>query len=457
MSIGERLARLLSVEEALDLIRGAVGGPLPAESLAPEDALGRWLAAPVVATTDLPPWDNSAMDGYAIRAFDTNGVREGSPVRLRVVGEARAGESWIGSRGADDVAGDRVLGSGTAIRIATGARIPPGADAVVPVEQTTPLDEAGNPTGGRDGLASGPLPAWCLVHESIPPGGSIRAQAGDLREGTTVLAAGSRMSPAAVALAAGSGAATVSVHRRPRVGVLATGDEIRGAGEVLGDAGIPDANGPGLRALVRAAGADPLALGIARDVLSDVRERLGRGIATADVVIVSGGVSVGPYDVVRAAFAELGRVDLWRVAVQPGKPFAFGVAPRPGGGAPVLLFGLPGNPVSTAVTFELFVRPAIHTLAGDPRPAHAVDRGVIGEPVTKGAGRRAFLRVVADRDEGGIPERDSDGRVAVRLAGGQGSHVLSSLAAAEALAIVPEDQDSLPAGADVAIWWLDRG
>ena len=165
MSVGERLDRLLSVEEALDLIRAAVGGPLPAESLAPEDALGRWLAAPVVATTDLPPWDNSAMDGYAIRAADTNGVREGSPVRLRVVGEARAGESWIGGRGAgDDGVVDRVLGSGTALRIATGARIPPGADAVVPVEQTTPLDESGNPTGGRDGVASGPLPAWCLVH-----------------------------------------------------------------------------------------------------------------------------------------------------------------------------------------------------------------------------------------------------------------------------------------------------
>ena len=436
-------SRLLSVEDALDAVLASIDRPLEPEDLAPEDALGRWLAAPVVATTDLPPWDNSAMDGYAIRASDTSAATEDEPVRLRLVGEIAAG-AWP----------DVTVVAGTAVRIATGARIPAGADAVVPVELTTPLDGEGV-AGTRGREAAGPLPAACLVHEPVPAGGSIRERAGDLTAGTVVLPAGARMTAAAVALAAGAGASTVSVHRRPRVGVLATGDEVRGAGEPLGEAGIPDANGPGLRALVTASGAEAVALGTAKDVLEDVAGRLDRGLHEADVVIVSGGVSVGPYDVVRAAFEAVGSVSLWRVAVQPGKPFAFGMAHRPGGGDPVLMFGLPGNPVSTAVTFELFVRPALRRLAGEPRPTRNTDRGVLLEPVSKARGRRTFLRVAAEREGDGRPRRDEHGRVPVRLAGGQGSHVLSALAAADALAIVPETDESLPAGADVALWWLD--
>jgi molybdopterin molybdotransferase len=187
---------------------------------------------------------------------------------------------------------------------------------------------------------------------------------------------------------------------------------------------------------------------------------LARGIAEADAIIVSGGVSVGPYDVVKSAFEELGSVDLWRVAVQPGKPFAFGLARRPGAPAdapPVLLFGLPGNPVSSFVTFELFVRPAIRRLAGHRTLFRPLDQAILGEAVTKSSGRRAFLRVRAERDAAGSPLRDGQGRVRVRLAGGQGSHVMSALAAADALAVIPEVQDSLPAGAQVDLWWLDRG
>ena len=434
---------LLSVEEALEAVFTAIPGPLPAEDVPPEAALGRWLADPVVAATDLPPWDNSAMDGYAIRAADTAGASESSPARLRLVGEIAAG-SWP----------SLTVEGGTAVRIATGARIPAGADAVVPVELTTPLAADGS-SGPRGREAAGPLPAACFVHEPVPVGGSIRRRAGDIQAGSEVLAAGSRLGAAAVALAAGAGVATVSVHRRPRVAVLATGDEVRAGGEALGEAGIPDANGPGLRALVAANGGEPIALGTARDVLSDVSERLARGVREADVVIVSGGVSVGPYDVVRGAFEAIGSVSLGRVAVQPGKPFAFGTAGRPNDGGQVLLFGLPGNPVSTAVTFELFVRPALRRLAGERIPFRAVDDGVLLEPVTKASGRRAFLRVAAERDAGGRLRRDGRGRVPVRLAGGQGSHVLSALAAADALAIVPEAQESLPAGADVALWWLD--
>ena len=239
--------------------------------------------------------------------------------------------------------------------------------------------------------------------------------------------------------------------------MLATGDEVRAPGQPLGAAGIPDANGPGLRALVTAAGGEAIDLGIATDDLDDVLGRLRRGLeAGADALIVAGGVSVGPYDVVKTAIESIGRMDLWRVAVQPGKPFAFGVADRPGGGAPVLVFGLPGNPVSSAVTFELFVRPAIRALAGRRDLLRPVDRAVLDEAVTKGKGRRAFLRVETERDATGAPVRDERGRVHVRLAGGQGSHVISALAAADALAVIPEADDALPAGAEVALWWLDR-
>jgi molybdenum cofactor synthesis domain-containing protein len=447
---------LRSVEEAIEAILAAIPEPLPAEPVAPERALGRYVAAPAMARTDLPPWDNSAMDGYAVRALDTATASESSPVVLRVTGEVRAGETPA-----------IAVEPGTALRIATGAPIPPGADAVVPVELTIPTDPAGWALGpaGRD--ATGPLPPGVRVVAAVPAGGSVRVRGGDLRAGDIVLASGSAMTPAAVALAAGAGIDEVIVHRRPRVAVLATGDEIRPPGAPLGPAGIPDANGPGLRALVAAAGADPLDLGIARDRLEDVASRLTGAIAQADVVIVSGGVSVGPYDVVRSAFERVGRVDLWRVAVQPGKPFAFGVAERPAGAAVgrrsvngpagVLLFGLPGNPVSTAVTFQLFVRPALRRLSGGATVGLADDRGVLAEPVSKSQGRRAYIRVVVDRDPGGRVRRDEQGRVIARLAGGQGSHVLSALAAADALAVVPEDVGGLDAGAEVEIHWLGRG
>jgi molybdopterin molybdotransferase len=269
------------------------------------------------------------------------------------------------------------------------------------------------------------------------------------------------MTPAAIALAAGTGVGVVAVHRRPRVGVLATGDEIRAPGEPLGRSGIPDANGPGLRSLVAAAGAEPLDLGIGRDVLEDVLDRLRGALdAGVDAIVVSGGVSVGPFDVVKAAFDAVGRIDLWRVAVQPGKPFAFGTAERRGGGPRVLLFGLPGNPVSGSVTFELFVRPALRTLAGLRSVLRPVDRAVLMDDAAKSHGRRAFLRVTADRADDGSISRDTAGRAIVRLArgpAGQGSHVLSALAAADALAVVPEDVDAHRAGDPVELWWLDRG
>jgi len=442
--------RLLTVEEARAAVLAAIAGPTESELAYLSQARGRILAEDVISLTALPPWDNSAMDGYAIRAADVAAATDAAPVRLEVVGEVRAGS-----------APDLDVTRGTAIRIATGAPIPPHADAVVQVELTTPADATGAPTGERGRDAAGPIPAVVLVHEAVRVGTAIRKAGDDLPEAIAILAAGTRLGPAAIALAAGSGNESVSVHRRPRVGILATGDEVRAPGRPLGPAGIPDANGPGLAALAEEAGGYPMTFGIAADRLEDVRARLAAALyGDLDMIVVSGGVSVGPYDVVRAAFAEIGRMELWRVAVQPGKPFAFGVVDRPGGGR-TLLFGLPGNPVSSFVTFELFVRPAIRRLAGLPpaRLLRTPDRAVLVEPVSKSPGRRAFLRVVAERDEAGGPVRDDVGRVRVRLAGGgrgQGSHVLSALALAEALAIVPEAVDSLPAGAAVELWWLDR-
>ncbi len=444
---------LLSLESAQQAVLGAISAPLPAEEVATHEALGRVAARPVVSLTALPPWDNSAMDGYAVIAADLGAASDEEPVSLVVGGEVAAGSAPTGT-----------VTAGTAIRVATGARIPSGADAVLPVEQTTPLDADGRPAGPRGQDATGPLPAAILAHAGVSVGGSIRAMASDLPAGVVVMMPGAAFGPAQIALVAGAGVPRVAVHRRPRIAVLATGDELREPGEPLGPAGIPDANRPGLVALVRSAGAEAIDLGIAPDRLEEVEAALRHGVREADAVLVSGGVSVGPYDVVRQAFGAVGRVDLWRVAVQPGKPFAFGLversaAARGGGemaGPPVLLFGLPGNPVSAFVTFELFARPAIRRLAGRLDLWRPTDRAVLGEPVSKSSGRRAFLRVTAARDPGGAPRRDRHGRVEVRLAGAQGSHILSSLAAADALVVIPEADDRLPAGAEVELWWLDR-
>lgn len=433
---------LLSLELARERILAGVE-PLAAEEVPVEAALGRVLAAPLVARVDLPPFDNAAMDGYAIRAADVASAAETAPVRLRVVGESRAG-----------AAGATGPGPGEAVRIATGAPVPDGADAVVQVELTTPVDAAGA-AGARGRDATGPLPAACLVHAPIAAGAAIRRRGEDVRADRELAAPGSEAGAALVAIAAGSGNPSLVVRRRPRVAVLVTGDEVRPAGERLPPGGLPDANGPGLRALVAESGGEPVALGIAADRLDDVVGRLRAGIADADVVVASGGVSVGPYDLVKPAFEALGRIDLWRVAIQPGKPLTFGEATAPDGRR-VLLFGLPGNPVSAFVTFELFVRPVLRRLAGRPDLLRPVDRGVLLDPVATSEGRRTFVRVVAERDPAGLERRDESGRVLLRLSGGQGSHVLSGLVGAEGLAVIPESIGDAPAGTGVALWWLRR-
>lgn len=436
--------RLHSVEEARAAVFAAVPGPLPPETVPTEAALGRVLAEPVRAAVDLPPWDNSAMDGYAVRSVDVAAARPEAPVVLEVVGDAPAGR-----------AATAAVRPGTAVRIATGAPIPSGADAVVPVEETRPADEeVSREPLGREGSSEGAGPARVAILAAVPIGASVRSRASDVAAGQVVLEAGAVMTPAAVALAAGAGVATVRVHRRPVVAVLVTGDEVRRPGEPLGAVGIPDANGPGLRSLARTAGAEVLDLGVAPDRLEAVATAIRGVLDRVDVVVVSGGVSVGPYDVVRGAFEALGSVGLWRVAIQPGKPVAFGTARRTDGGS-VLLFGLPGNPVSSFVTFDLFVRPVLRALLGRAPGGERLEPAVLVEAASKSRGRRAYLRVVVDRDEAGRPRRDRSGRLRLHLAGGQGSYVLSALAAAEGYAIVPEAFDEVPAGTEVEFWWLE--
>lgn len=416
----------LRLEVARDRMLAGVRA-LPAETVPISAALGRVLAADGIARETLPPWDNSAMDGFAVLAADVAAATPGSPVRLRVTGESAAGHAPTAR-----------VEAGTAVRVLTGAMLPDGADAVVPVEDTD----------AARGVAA--LPASVEIMAAVAPAAHVRRRGSDLSAGDLLVPAGTRLTPAAVAVLAAGGLGAISVVRRPRVAILGTGDELVPPGEPLGPAQIPDSNSVALAALAAAAGAEVVPLGVARDRREDVLERLHAGIAAADLVVTSGGVSVGAHDEVKEAFDEVGRMDLWRVAIQPGKPLAFGRATAPDGRT-VLLFGLPGNPVSSFVTFELFVRPVLRTLAGhaDPIGRRSV-RARLTEPVTKSQHRRAFLRVRLTADPA-----DPTIHLA-ELSGGQGSHVLSALARSNGFAIIPEEVDALPAGSVVDVLRIDE-
>jgi molybdopterin molybdotransferase len=410
--------QLLRLEEARERMLGGVG-PLPAETVALPEAQGRVLAVAIDSRLTLPPWDNSAMDGFAVRAEDLVGASRDTPVTLKVTGEAAAGRS-----------ASVEVTTGTTVRILTGAPLAAGADAIVPVEDTDAP------------MGASALPETVRIYAARSVGAHIRRAGSDLRRDYPLLAAGALLTPAALAVAAAGGHADLDVHRRPRVGILATGDELAAVGSRLAEDQIPDSNSVGLSAQARDAGAEVRSFGIARDELDDVVAHLRDAVDWADVVVVSGGVSVGAHDVVKDAFADLGTVELWRVAVQPGKPLAFGRAGK------TLLFGLPGNPVSSFVTFELFVRPVLRRLAGHE---DVVGRDIVharlGDAISKSPNRRAFLRVRLAATEG------TDDLTA-HLAGGQDSHVLSALAAADGLAIIPEEDDALPAGSEVEVMRL---
>ena len=393
-------ARLESVAGAqrqlLDLVP-----PLGAEDVPVQEALGRVIAAAVVSRWDLPGFDNSAMDGYAVRSVDVRAASPASPVRLRVTGEARAGVE------------PPPLQPGFAMRIFTGAPLPAGADSVVRQEDTR-----------RDGDA-------VSIEAPAPAGTSVRHRGEDITKGAEVLHPGGRVSSADIAVAAATGHATLTVGRRPRVAVLATGDELVAAGGDVGPGQVADSNSPMLTAAVREAGGDPVPLGVAADTVAALRVALRRA-AGSDLVVSSAGVSVGDHDHVQEVLAELGEVNLWRVAMRPGKPLLIGRL----GTTPFI--GLPGNPVSSSVTFELFARPAILRMQGASQPHRPRIHVRLGEEMRKPAGLETYARVRLHRPEADLPVAMSSG--------GQGSHMLSSLTTADALVILPAAPEAVPAG-----------
>jgi len=383
--------------------------PLPAREVPLGDALGCVLADDVTAAEDLPPFANSAMDGFAVRAADLAGASDRGPIALEVTGEVFAGSARLPT-----------VQAGGAARIMTGGPLPPGADAVVPVEQAT-----------VDGDA---------VRIRLAPGERqfVREAGEDVRAGAVVLERGRVLDPAAVGMLASVGRRLVPVHPKPRVTVVSTGDELVDPGDPLGPGQIRDSNSWLLVAQARAAGADAFRCGKLRDDPEALRRGFALAAAEGDLVLTSGGVSVGERDYTKQVLAELGDVRSFRVAMQPGMPQAFGFA----AGTP--LYGLPGNPVSCFVVFEVLVRPALRRLAGYPDDRLDRPRVVarLGEPVRSPPGKVSFLRVRLQVGD--------DGLVAT-LTGHQGSGVLSSCVAADGLAVVPAERRELDAGAAVQV------
>lgn len=399
--------------EPLDRYRGRLldaVAPLPAEAVALADALGCIAAAPVHADRDLPPFDNAAMDGFAVRAGE---AAAGAVLPI-------AGEVAAGGRGED------LLPDGAALRISTGAPVPPGADAVLPIEQA--VDE-----GSAVGVQTQP-----------ELGAHIRRAGEDLAAGGVALAAGTRLGPVEIGLAAACGVTQVAVHPRPRLAVLPTGDELAPAGaEGPRPRGmITDSNGPALAAAAREAGAEPVRLPAVPDDPDELRAALRAAVAAADVVVLTGGVSVGRHDHVYAALAALGEAAEAKVAVQPGKPQAHGLVE----GTPCV--GLPGNPVSALVSFEIFIRPVLARLAGRPDRARPRVAAVTGAALP-GGGARA--RVVLCRL---APGEHADAPAVVTPTGPQSSHRLHGAAGAEAYVVVPPGHSELPVGSAVAAWLL---
>ena len=376
---------------------------LPEETLPLAAANGRVLARDVLAGVALPGFDNSAMDGYAVRSADLGGLADGRPVRLRVAQDVPAGRSDV-----------RPIEVGTAARIMTGAPIPAGADVVVPVELTD---------GGTDEVE---------IRDAPVPGTHLRRAGEDIAEGALALPAGTALGAAQLGLAASVGATTLTVRRRPRVLVLSTGSELVRPGEPLLPGQIYESNSVLLAAAVQDAGGEVRTLHFVPDDVEQFLTTVRSELASADVLITSGGVSMGAYEVVKEAFRELGTVEFTKVAMQPGGPQGAGTVD----GVPVLT--LPGNPVSSFVSFEVFVRPALRRALGHARPDRLHAPARLTGPLRSPAGRRQYLR---GRYDGGT----------VSQVGGPGSHLVAHLARANCLVVVPELVTDLPAGADVDV------
>lgn len=388
---------LLSVEAARARVAAAVR-PLPLETVALADALGRVLATDLHAGGDSPPFTNSAMDGFAIRSGPAGR-------RLRIIGESRAGAP-----------ADVAVEDGAAVRISTGAMLPSGADAVIMVERTT--EDSGDGT--------------VTVDAAVEPGQNVRGAGEDMSAGTLVLQGGTVIDPAAVGIAAGAGAGELACARRPRVAVLSTGDELVAPGTVLGPGQIHNSNALTLAALATEAGACVVRREHVTDTPAATRAAITAALEVCDVLVLSGGVSVGPHDHVKAALEDCGVTqDFWRVALRPGKPTWFGTRGEQ------LVFGLPGNPVSAMVTFILFARPALRALQGGD-PAARRTRVVLADAVPRTPGRDELVRVTLTA-------------AGATLTGPQGSHVLTSMRGADGLARIPAGDGELPAGSEVEV------
>ncbi|MFC5907611.1 gephyrin-like molybdotransferase Glp [Streptacidiphilus monticola] len=412
--------RLWTVDEHLDDILATVR-PLPPLDLQLLDAQGCLTVDELVSSVDLPPFDNSSMDGYAVRVADLAGASDEYPSVLSVVGDVAAGASDL-----------PVIGPGQCARIMTGAPMPPGAEAVVPVEWT----DGGAGGGAVAAMVAGASSGEVRVFRPAEPGAFVRRRGGDVRGGQSLLPAGVRLGPAQLGLYAAVGRDTVRVRPRPRVVVLSTGSELVQPGSPVGPGQITDSNSFALTAAARDAGAIAYRVGGVPDDPARLREVIEDQLVRADLVVTSGGVSVGAYDVVKEALGE--RISFRRLRMQPGKPQGFGLLD-----GTVPLFALPGNPVSAYLSFELFVRPAILTMLGAAEVRRPTVRARITADLDSPEGRRQFARARWDADRGEATP-----------VGGAGSHLVGPLAQANALVVVPEATVHVAAGEDVEVLLL---
>jgi molybdopterin molybdotransferase len=399
---------MISVDEALKIILESVS-PLASEEVTTIESLGRTLAGDIYSDCDLPAFNYSAMDGFALISSDTKGASSSSGRKVKKVGEHRAG-----------VEAPLRVEKGQAVKIMTGALIPAGADAVIMVENTEETDDC------------------VVVFEEVEKGKNIRLAGDDLRKGDLVMPQGTLIDAACVGMLASLGRVKITVTKRPRVAILATGDEVVGIDEEVRPGKVRNSNAYSLHCQVLKAGGIPVNRGIAADDIENLRHSL-KACLDCDIIITSGGVSMGEYDYVRDIMIGLGLEEkFWKVAMRPGKPNLFGVID----GRP--FFGLPGNPVSSMVGFEVFIRPALQKMLGGKNRAIEVD-AFLQEDVRKKKGLRFFIRALTSWEEG---------RYVTRTTGPQGSGILSSMVIANSLMILPEDVDMVKQGASVRVRFL---
>ncbi|MBM3128581.1 MAG: molybdopterin molybdotransferase MoeA [Chloroflexi bacterium] len=414
---------MIAVEEALAYVLKHFQ-PLESERVPLLDALDRVLTEEIVSDINIPPFNNSAMDGYAVIADDIARASRDHPVTLRVIGDVAAG--YVAAH---------TVERGTAIRIMTGAPLPPGADTVVRFEETSE---------GLEARGARPTRERVDILKAISRGENVRAAGEDIRVGEIVFPKGTVVRPAEIGVLASLGKKDVAVHRRPRVAILATGDELVAIDAPIAPGKIRNSNEYSNAAAVLKTGGVPVQLGIARDNIADLTAKIRAGLdADVDLFLTSAGVSVGDYDIVKDVLNAEGEMQFWQVKMKPGKPLAFGILR---GKKPVPLLGLPGNPVSAMISFEVFARPAILTMLGKTNFARPTVRAILQEELVNDSQRRNFIRVV-------VEPRGADW--IARSTGEQGSGILTSVARANGLLIVPENIALVRAGETVDAQMMD--